>query len=150
MTALESSGQSNTMYPREVKTILQYLASIPGMIALLEQERTKLDDEAKKQENSASAERNKRLIEIAVRRKVLELDAGTIIQAVDALSDTYKTVVVMRCLCGYSWVQVSTRTGLPNKTVRRRLDVAVKMLADALKAVPMVDEILSRAFLAAY
>jgi DNA-directed RNA polymerase specialized sigma24 family protein len=151
----------------DVKRVINYYFGIPGMRALLADERAELEDEynglrgtsyesvghssTPGKPTEVQAQRvdalnvRGRLEEIAVRDHVLVTDQEHIRGCLDVLKGEYKRLIFSRYRDGYSWARLAVQNEVPDRTVRRRHDKAVDRMGEALEEVPMADEIVGRA-----
>jgi DNA-directed RNA polymerase specialized sigma24 family protein len=151
----------------DVKTVISYYFGIPGMRALLADEREELEDEydglrgtsydgaghgstpGKPVETMAERvdARNvrNRLEEIRVTDRVLCADREHIRGCLDVLNSEYKRLIFSRYRDGCSWAGLAAKSEVPDRTVRRWHDRAVDRLGEALEEMPMADEIVGRA-----
>ena len=149
------------------EAFVMYYHGIPGMIRLLKEERSSLEDEysglratridglphgpGAGDPTAALAERaeekglQNRLCEIDVRLQILSGDRAAIRGSLDALRSEYKQAIFMRCLNGYSWSRIAAEMGVPDSTARHRYRRAIERLGEELEDTPMVDELLRRA-----
>ena len=155
------------MRRKETKLVIEYYYGIPEQLSLLEQERTELEAEynglrgtsydgmphglTPGKPTEALAERADekgiwgRLESVDVRRRVMELDRETIRGCLDSIKGEYKSILIFRYRDEYSWAKISVRTGVPERTVRRRHERAMERLGEALAETPMPDELFRRA-----
>lgn len=155
------------MRRNDVKKIIAYYYGIPAMRRLLDAERADLESEydglrgtsmdgmphgsAPGKPTEALAERAdalhvwNRLEAIDVRGHVLSMDWELICGCLDVLNGEYKKLITMRYRDKHSWVKMSVRAGVAEKTIRRRHDRAMERLGEALDNAPMIDEVLGRA-----
>ena len=155
------------MQKNQVETIIMYYHEIPGMMKLLRQEWTDLEEEycglrgtpmdglprgsTPGNPTIALVERaeekgiRSRLQEIEVKMQVIDADKAMIRGCLDALRGKYKRLLFMRYSGGYSWARISAEIGVPDSTARNWYNRAVERLGEALEDVPMVEEIIGRA-----
>ena len=151
----------------DVRKVILYYYSIPGMLSLLGRERSELEEEynslratamdgmphggtpGKPVEELAAriadGKTGKRLREIEVKICVLSADAAQIRACLDALRFEYKKLLVMKYRNGDNWARIGVHFGRPESTVRRWHDKALARLGEALDESPMPDELLRRA-----
>lgn len=139
---------------KEARSVMQYLAAIPGMAQLLRNERAELEIEystlratemdgmprsgtpgtpveslALVMVEKGTAER---VNEINRRLAILDEDRLSITQHLDELCGRYKSVLMMRYIRGYSWGKMSCVLETPDSTVRHWHDKALEALGSAL------------------
>ena len=154
------------MRRRDVKTIIAYYFEIPDMRKGFITERARLESEydglrgtsydgiphssmpgKPTEELAAKIEADNtggRIQEISVKEQVLQADAATIRECMDALSGRYKTLLNMKYFRRYSWAKISVLMDMPEATARRWHDKAIDRMGEALEEMPMVDELLGR------
>lgn len=124
----------------EVKDVLLYYKSIPGMVALLREERDALGDEYNtlrahvevlthtaggvSRPTEARTLRvcehgtTGRLKEIRTAIAVLEADRAVVRRALDSMGGKYKRILLMKYIDGYSWGKIAAHLEIPESTAR--------------------------------
>ena len=148
------------MQRKDVKTVITYYFGIPAMRAMLEDERAELEDEYNSAAHDSTPGKpteepagqmgagnvRNRLEEISVRDQVLVMDWEAIHDCLNVLKGEYKRLLFIKYRDKYSWVQIAVQNGVPSRTAHWRHDKAMDRLGEALEEVPMVDELLARAW----
>lgn len=156
------------MQAEEAKMLLEYLADSKNKLLELEKQRDELEDKyynclhgismsdspggggpgdvtASLACKAADWGAREQMQEIALQAEVLRGDAALIRREVNGLHSVYSAVLRDRHILGYSWKRIARETKLSERQLYRMEKEAVKRLAEALDAVPMVEELLIRA-----